>query len=211
MKPVRSILSSEAKNEIFLTFDDGPDDFTTPKVLDLLAEQRAKATFFVIAQKASSSRSLLRRIRDEGHSIGNHSLDHEYRHFFGGKKKILEWVSESEMRISDLIGAPTVGFRPPAGVHTPELRSSLSTLRMPMILWNIRFYDAVFSWSPSRADRSLKWMSEGSIILLHDRQKLEKRKLFLATLSGYIQGIQNRGFVLKGLNQTSCLRTAERT
>ena len=71
----------EVKTEekvIALTFDDGPDQTYTPQILDLLAEYDAKATFFVIGERAEKYPNLVRRLDDEGHEIANHTYTHPY-------------------------------------------------------------------------------------------------------------------------------------
>ena len=68
---------------IFLSFDDGPFEGCTDKVLDLLEKHDAKVTFFVVAQRAKQNKHLIDRMINEGHAIGNHSLDHSYSKFFG--------------------------------------------------------------------------------------------------------------------------------
>ena len=64
------------KKMVALTFDDGPDDIYTPKILDILNEKKIKATFFVIGQQVRWQPEMLKRIIKEGHEIGNHSWSH---------------------------------------------------------------------------------------------------------------------------------------
>lgn len=193
---------------IWLTFDDGPDPACTPHVLNLLRANRARATFFVIAEKAQKERALIQRLVAEGHAIGNHSLDHRYGQYFRGKKAVLNWVRDAENVIADITGEPTIGFRPPAGVYTPELRASLNELGIPMVLWNVRYFDAVNRWKPSRALRSAMQMQPGSIVLLHDAQAPARRDEFIATLSAFMQALNDRPFDLRALDRTLCLAAA---
>jgi peptidoglycan-N-acetylglucosamine deacetylase len=196
-----SMNSENSLKSLYLTFDDGPDPGSTERVLELLGKKGIQATFFVIALQARAQLPLLRKIQSAGHTIGNHSLDHRYWAFFAGKQKMIRWISDSEKMISDLIGHPTVGFRPPAGIQTPELHKALNDLSMPLILWNVRFYDAIFQWTPERALRSLKKTAPGSIVLLHDRQAPHKISVFLDTLSDYIEEAQKKNFVSKALTR----------
>jgi peptidoglycan/xylan/chitin deacetylase (PgdA/CDA1 family) len=168
--------------EIYLTFDDGPDEASTPAVLDVLAETNTRATFFVIAEKAKRSPELLQQMVRAGHSIGNHSLDHRWGKYFQGKLKLKEWVSDSEKTLQDLSGQKTVGFRPPAGVWTPELRFALNELSMPLVLWNVRYFDTQFRFTRERAERSSQKLDAGSIILLHDRKAKDELIEFSSSL-----------------------------
>jgi peptidoglycan-N-acetylglucosamine deacetylase len=186
---------------IHLTFDDGPLLPGTEKTLEVLGNLGVSATFFLVAERARAKKELARRILSFGHSIGNHSLDHHYGAYFLGKKQMLEWIRSSEEILSEITGKPTVGFRPPAGIRTPDLYSTLLELRLPMILWDIRFYDAVFPWGSVRALRSLEKTRDGSIVLLHDAQKENRLPLFLKTLEVYIRAAMERGFELRPLSR----------
>lgn len=200
------IRTTKSSRSLHLTFDDGPDTHATPRVLDSLASAGAKATFFVIAERARNQRPLLERILREGHTIGNHSLDHSYGVFFKGRKALQGWIEDSERLLEDLTGKPTVGFRPPAGVRTPELAASLVSLSLPLILWNCRFYDTVFEWTIPRAAASLKSTTGGSIVLLHDRKPAAKLPLFLETLHDYMNSATTKGFTLDALTRELCER-----
>jgi peptidoglycan/xylan/chitin deacetylase (PgdA/CDA1 family) len=185
---------------LYLTFDDGPDPHSTLAVLDALAEKNAKATFFVVANTAKAHPEIFKKILSGGHAIGNHSLDHTYRRLFRGKSSLKTWVEDSEKILADLSGQATVGFRPPNGILTPELKWALRELQMPIVYWNIRFYDAIFSWTEKRAISSIKKTESGSIVLLHDRQSPAKLPKFLKTFSTYQLEIERAGFQCRALN-----------
>ncbi len=129
---------SDFPKSVFLTFDDGPDPVGTPQVLETLRRHSAKATFFVIADCARRHRDILRDILREGHSVGNHSLDHAYRNYWRGVPALKEWVTSADS-ILRAEGVEPVGFRPPAGVMTPNLRIALRELGQPVVMWNERF------------------------------------------------------------------------
>jgi peptidoglycan/xylan/chitin deacetylase (PgdA/CDA1 family) len=192
----------------FLTFDDGPDPFSTSKVLQVLNQEKVKATFFVVAEKAMREKALLREIVAEGHAIGNHSLDHGYRNFFRPASELSDWVKKSENQISSLIGMPTVGFRPPAGVRTPKLHEVLQQQNLPLVLWNRRFFDTVFPWSPGMAHFALKFACPGSILLLHDRQSSQKLPLFNQALTAYIKGARKNQIDFDKLSLELCRRAS---
>jgi peptidoglycan-N-acetylglucosamine deacetylase len=189
---------------LYLTFDDGPDSDFTPKVLEVLDQYQARATFFVIALKAEKTKALVRETIARGHSIGNHSWDHRYEAFFAGKETVKSWVEKAESKISDIAGGPTVGFRSPAGVRTPPLHQALDQLGLDLVHWTTRFYDTQFDWTPTRARRSLEVATPGDIVLLHDAHRdPEQQRIFLATLATYIQAAQNMGFSFRSLLKSS--------
>lgn len=188
-----------AEQRVFLTFDDGPDPHTTGRVLDLLAEHQAQATFFLVAQRAAEQRELLRRILQQGHGIGNHSLDHRYAAFFAGRRRMLKWVQASLDAFAELGCHELRGFRPPAGVRTPELHWALDQLGVPLVLWSQRFFDTALPFSVARAERAAQRAQAGDIVLLHDRQRERNRDTFLAALKHYLAALKGRGFQLAAL------------
>jgi peptidoglycan/xylan/chitin deacetylase (PgdA/CDA1 family) len=191
------------KAALFLTFDDGPDPACTPRILDLLKIRGAKATFFLIAAKAQAHPELTRRIRNEGHAIGNHSFDHRYAAFFAGRGAMLQWIEVSD-RVLRSMELDPVGFRPPAGVRTPELHASLMELNMPLILWRKRFFDTAWPWTLGRALGSLRTAKAGDIVLLHDVQRPGRLDGFSTTLTSYIDEAHLRGWRFLALTSAHC-------
>ena len=208
VRKIECEVSANDLKPLYLTFDDGPDPDSTPEVLDALQERGMKATFFVVAEHARKTPALLARIVNEGHAIGNHSLDHTYRRLFRGKAALKGWVEDAEKILGDLIGKPTIGFRPPNGILTPELKRALNELQMPIVYWNVRFYDTLFAWTEKKALRSLDKTEAGSIVLLHDRQNQDKLPLFLRTFSVYSKHLQQAGFQCRALNRDLIERNA---
>lgn len=182
---------------LYLTFDDGPCPNVTPLLLDLLQSRNAKATFFVIGEKAHAHPEIIRRILAEGHAIGNHSWDHRYRYFFSSEMKLENWIVDSEKRLEDLIGRPSVGFRSPAGVRTPKLRNVLTRLKVPHILWSHRYFDAVRAFPVDKAVKDLRSAPNGSIVLLHDSQRPSHRESFLQAMDILLRKLQGSGKILK--------------
>jgi peptidoglycan-N-acetylglucosamine deacetylase len=195
------------QDTVFLTFDDGPDEHFTPEVLRVLKTHKAQATFFVIADKLKNNRRQLEEIQAAGHAIGNHSLDHRYRHFFAGKRRLEHWIDDAEAEMRRMGVQEWVGFRPPAGILTPPLLRVLRERGEPLVLWNERFYDAVIPWTERRALRSARNIQPGSIVLLHDRQKSRRRNSFLQTLDRYIAELKSRGLRSRALTRELCLRS----
>jgi peptidoglycan-N-acetylglucosamine deacetylase len=188
------------KKSVYLTFDDGPNELTTPLVLDVLAREGVPATFFLIGDRIKPQDKIVQRMLVEGHALGDHSLDHRYRHFFVSQAKMKNWLVNSQERFSELELPKPVGFRPPAGVVTPPLKRALQELSVPLILWNVRFYDAVWSWTEARVGGALDRITDGSIVLLHDAQKSSRVQGFCSTLTFFIQRLRASGFGFLSLN-----------
>ena len=169
-------IEGQEKASLYLTFDDGPFEKTTPYLLEMMEQSNIQGTFFFVALKAKGQSALLRRILSKGHKIGNHSLDHKYSPFFKGRKYIRHWVKESEDILTDLMGEKTIGFRPPNGIHTPELHWALKELKIPLILWNKRYFDGLISLTQKRIDKKGFSFSPGSIVLLHEKEDFSENK-----------------------------------
>jgi peptidoglycan-N-acetylglucosamine deacetylase len=107
---------------VALTFDDGPDPEWTPRILDILKQERVKATFFIIGQNGQADPALVQRIVDEGHDIGNHSFTHPTLDEIHEGLTRVE-LNATRMLIESLTGRTTRLFRPPyfdAGPGTPD-------------------------------------------------------------------------------------------
>jgi peptidoglycan-N-acetylglucosamine deacetylase len=187
------------KNTVYLTFDDGPSGSFTESIVDILDAQNAKATFFVIANKAKNQQKLVKSLCSRGHQIGNHSLDHDHRKLFLSHKSMSSWIQSSESMLQDITGASTVGFRPPNGVLTPHVLSSTQELEIPIYLWSHRFFDSLKSWNEKQALQSLRQLRGGEIFLLHDQQKLHRQCEFLKTLDFFIKAGSVKGLQFKSL------------
>ena len=176
--------------EVYLTFDDGPNNELTPRVLDLLLEREVKASFFVVGRDAHKNLPLLRRIIEEGHAVYSHSLDHNTVTYLRSPFFIRRWLRDSLAELEDLTGQPQRLFRPPVGIIPPPLLWAAWSLDVKLVLWNHRFYDTVYEWKSKSAERSLQRIASGDIVLLHDRQRPPFRDQFLLTLGEYLSGLK---------------------
>lgn len=197
--------ASSTGNRIYLTFDDGPVPGDTEDVLKILARHRVTATFFVVAEQAVKHPELVQKMIADGHAVGNHSLDHRYRPFFAGRRTMIDWIRSAEKDLATVTGGPSVGWRSPAGIQTPPLHAALSELKLPLIHWNTRFFDAVRPWTWTKAEKSLATLKPGAIVLLHDKQKQEHREVFLSTLDRFIGSLKELGLTPTRLHASDLL------
>ena len=179
---------------VYLTFDDGPNSYCTPKVLELLRRYNAKATFFVIGENVERNIEIFKQIINEQHSIGNHSHDHNYLAYFKGINWLKEWIEFGEQTIIKQLGRPSVGFRPPAGIRTPELRYLMYKRNERPILWQHRFYDTAYKFTDEKWKKKFTRIRTGDIILLHDTH--EQPGEFLNSLENFIRELVNEGYQL---------------
>lgn len=193
---------------VYLTFDDGPDALCTPRVLECLSANQAKATFFVIGHKARAQRGLLAKILDLGHAIGDHTIDHDTRHYFNSRVPMAQWLNLSRRNLQE-IGVTPVGFRSPLGIKTPALNRVLLDQKRPLVLWNIRFFDTARGLTARMVEKKLAKIKAGDIVLLHDTHALERRAEFLSALSLLLEGLRQKGFVCAALSEDLIKRTYE--
>jgi len=159
--------NSSIDKGVAITFDDGPDPETTPRILEVLKKHDAKAAFFLIAQKAEAHPDLVRRIHNEGHIIGNHTYGHSYYFdFFPAFRMLREFVKSQEV-INNIIGKKIVWFRPPYGVTNPMMKKALRKSGFITVGWSIRSLDTVIK-DPEKVIARVSKAKAGDIILLHE-------------------------------------------
>lgn len=158
----------DSKPKVALTFDDGPDEDSTKEILDVLKENGAKATFFVLGEKCKENPELLKRMVEEEHEIGNHTYSHVNLKSASERK-----INEEIEKTNSLIASATGGYRPnlvrpPGGFCNKKIKNLID---YPLILWSVDTMD----WNHKNADRTidkvLKLTRDGSIILMHDIYK----------------------------------------
>ena len=148
---------------IALTFDDGPSPQTTARLLDGLSERGAHATFFLIGEQIEGNKDLVRRMKDEGHQVGNHSFTHA--RLDAADETALGEIRKTDEALRAILGEGDYWLRPPWGFSSDALKAAVS---VPMIFWSMDTMD----WSVRNRDLvSYAITSEaqpGDIILLHD-------------------------------------------
>ena len=103
------------KKVAYLTFDDGPDDKNTAAVLDILKQEGVKATFYVLGKNVKAYPETTKRIFDEGHALGNHSYDHDYKRLYASAESYLAEMEQADDAIYELLGLRPLITRAPSG------------------------------------------------------------------------------------------------
>lgn len=158
----------DTTNKIAITYDDGIDPITTPKILDLLDKYHAKATFFVIGEKANKHPEILKDIASRGHNVGNHSYYHKWSFPLQTTNKIVFELKKCNFAIETELGRKTTLFRPPFGVTNPMIGRAVRRLGLTPIGWSIRSLDTMKEPIEKVRARVLKSLQAGAVILLHD-------------------------------------------
>lgn len=129
---------------VYLTFDDGPHPPETERVLDVLRERGARATFFLIGSKVSGNVSVLRRMLEEGHALGLHTYSHAGTFPLLSFDKMLADVNEGKRAVESVAGKRISLFRPPFGVTNPTIAKVIRTLGLQTVGWDVRSFDTMF-------------------------------------------------------------------
>jgi peptidoglycan-N-acetylglucosamine deacetylase len=154
--------------QVALTFDDGPHPNHTPLLLDILAQWRARATFYVIGQQVRRFPDIARRIVAEGHELGNHTWDHPTLSRMG-EGAVLSQIDRAQAQIAEVTGFMPVSMRPPYGaILAGQSRMILSRRAMPTILWSVDPEDWRRPGTSVVARRMLQGARPGGILLAHD-------------------------------------------
>ncbi len=167
------------RRAIALTFDDGPSE-STPQLLALLAQHRAKATFFVCGHHARRLPHIIRQAVREGHEIGNHTDTHEAL-YLRGSGFILDQMARTQDSIELIAGFKTRLFRPTYGARWFGMREAQRTLGMICVMWTAIARDWILD-GPSIAERLSKRTRPGAIFCLHDGRDLQHNPDIHATL-----------------------------
>lgn len=196
--------AAASRNEIALTFDDGPDPDVTPKVLDILDAHHAKASFFVIGDKAAAHPELIREIVRRGHSIENHSRGHSNVYGFFMWTALRKDIGAAQDIIAGITGRPPVFFRSPMGIRNPMLDPVIAHLGLRYITWTRRGFDTVAGDPAAVLQRLTHNLAAGDILLLHDRRSRARRAIVLEVLPALLDRIAAAG--LKPVSLPSAMR-----
>lgn len=176
---------------IYLTFDDGPHERITPKVLDLLSKYDAKATFFCIGDRVEKHAQIFSSIKEQGHTVGNHT----YYHVNGWKSDVEDYVDDV-LKADGLIRSTL--FRPPYGRLTGSQFQRLKQLGYQTVMWSVLSGDYDSRLSAQQCARRVKdGIMPGAIILFHDSEKAEKNMIF--ALESLLDFGSENGFSFKSL------------
>jgi peptidoglycan/xylan/chitin deacetylase (PgdA/CDA1 family) len=155
---------------LVLTFDDGPGTRLTPIILDILAENNVKATFFLLCRNIAGREDIVRRIAEQGHEICSHSYDHLH-HWKVSPVRAIRDIKRGWQAIDNVLGTQgrTYPFRPPYGKLNPVSLLYVWAKKAPIVYWSLDVGD---TWPPGSRDKSraasLVEKAGGAVVLAHD-------------------------------------------
>lgn len=205
MDKLTSVYNNNGINEVYLTFDDGPYLKITDKILDILSQNKIPATFFVLGLEAEKNKNLIKRMINEGHSIGNHTYTHIYKKIYSSTDNFMDEIKKSELVFKNILGKDfeTKLVRMPGGSH-PITRSPFKEELVKngygYIDWNCVSGDSGGKNLPyktliSNIERT-SYGKKDIVLLMHDT---DTKITTMENLQSIIDYFKNKGYVFCAL------------
>jgi peptidoglycan-N-acetylmuramic acid deacetylase len=192
-----AIGNNEDKN-IYLTFDNGYEAGYTPQILDILKNCDVKATFFLTAQFFNEEEELVRQMIDDGHTLGNHTINH-YSMPSIDDEKIKEEIQNLHTAVFDKYGYEMTYFRPPKGEFSERVLDIVQKMGYTTVMWSFAYDD----WDEKRQNREdygmkkiMENIHNGEVMLLHGTSKDNEY-----ILERCIKDIESKGYTFKPLDE----------
>jgi peptidoglycan-N-acetylglucosamine deacetylase len=183
---------------VALTFDDGPDQVWTPRVLDLLARHQATATFFLLGRQVAAHPDLVGQILDDGHAVGSHSWSHPHP---GGRtwRELAEDYGRGRAEVEAAVGREVALFRPPHGLVNSAVALAVRRVGLRPWIWTIDTRDWAAESDPEMIVETASGAVAGDVLLWHDGLVATKptdprdRSASLAALETVLGELSSRG------------------
>ena len=193
---MKHIYSSDEKR-VFLTFDDGPSAVTT-KILNTLKQANVKATFFVLGSNVVERPELVKQMIDEGHIIGNHTVNHKSMPSINNET-IEKEIMQLHQSMYEKFGYEMKYLRPPKGEFNERTLQKTSSLGYKTVMWSFAYCDWDEKKQPSQ-EEAIKIITKnfhsGEIMLLHSNSKTNSE-----VLDKIIKEAKNQGYEFKSLDE----------
>jgi peptidoglycan-N-acetylglucosamine deacetylase len=169
----RTLIAGPDIDEVALTFDDGPNDPYTRRLLDLLAHHQVRAIFFLVGNFVRLRPDVARAILQAGHLIGNHTMSHPSL-MWERPSRVREELAGCNALLEDVTGQAVHYFRPPFGARRPDVLRTAVDLGLKPVMWNVTAHDwdatdpVTLAARVQRIVRSNQRQGRASNILLHD-------------------------------------------
>ena len=160
---------------LYLTFDAGYENGCTAEILDILKEQEVQAAFFLVGNYIEKNADLVRRMVQEGHTVGNHTMHHYDMSRLSDKAAFQKELTDLEALYRDTVGSQMPKFyRPPQGLYSEENLAMAKELGYQTVFWSLAYVDWNNDSQPSREQALSKLLPRthnGAVILLHSTSR----------------------------------------
>lgn len=191
------------RRELYLTFDDGPDPETTPRILETLSELEVPAAFFVIGARGLLHPELVRAAAEAGHEVGNHTFGH-LKLDRAGPRRIRHELLRTHRILRELTGRAPAAFRAPHGFKNPFVAREARRLGYRTVGWSVNVRDYNRPGAEVIRRRARRRLSPGAILLLHDgdgERSGGDRSQTAEALPGIIRDARERGYTFANLSR----------
>jgi peptidoglycan-N-acetylglucosamine deacetylase len=187
----------------FLTFDDGPNQGNTERVLEVLAREAAPATFFMVGRHVERFPRTAAAVARAGHQIGNHTYSHVKLHRVG-PRRTAEEIGRAHHSIAAATGSVPRFFRAPHGYRGPFVARAIAPYRYRTFGWTFGVWDSARPGAGEIRSRVRRRLCPGAIILLHDGDGYDPygdRSQTAEALTGIIADVRAAGYRLDSLSR----------
>ncbi len=191
-------LGNKENKTVYLTFDEGYEAGYTPQLLTILKENQVKATFFITAHYVNTQPELVKQMIEEGHIIGNHTVNHKSMPEIS-EEKIQTEVMELHQVIHEKYNYEMKYIRPPKGEYSEKTLKITNQLGYQTVMWSFAYEDWNEDKQPDEEASKKKILDNlhnGEIMLLHGNSKTNTH-----ILEDIIKEAKNRGYEFKSLDE----------
>ena len=164
-------LGNPAKKVLYLTFDAGYENGSTAKILDVLKEEQVPAAFFLVGNYMEKNADLVRRMVNEGHIVGNHTMHHYDMSKLTEKKAFTKELTDLEELYRETTGQELPKYyRPPQGIYSTENLTMAKELGYKTVFWSLAYVDWNNDSQPTKEEAFRKLLPRthpGAVVLLH--------------------------------------------
>lgn len=163
-------IDSKRPKKLYLTFDEGYENGYTSSILDTLSEKNVPAAFFITAPYAKTQQELIKRMINEGHILGNHTVNHPNLPKLSDAEKIASELNEMNELVLDMYGYEMKYMRPPEGEYSQRVLAVAKDLGFKTVLWSFAYRDWDVNAQKGRAyaiNEVVPYFHDGAVLLLH--------------------------------------------
>lgn len=190
---------SKEEKVLYLTFDEGYENGYTASILDTLKEKNVQAAFFITGPYLDGNFDLIKRMLDEGHIVGNHTVKHPKIPTLETAEAMREEITSLDMKFYETFGSHMTYFRPPEGVYSARSLAAARSAGCINVLWSFAYRD----WETNNqkgeqyaADSVIPYLANGSVLLLHAVSSDNAK-----ALGTIIDTAREQGFEFKSLEE----------
>jgi len=187
------------KMRLALPFDDGPDPDAPPALLDLLRRKNVRAGFFCVGERVERHPGVAKRMREEGHLIGNHTHRHSAFTNFYSTSRLTREIERAQQAIERAAGLVPRFYRPPAGLTNPNAARAVRRLGLDVVGWQSGRFDRNCRAPEAVIRRIVAKARDGGIVALHDQGVPPDR--LCAVVEGLIEAVRREGYQLVRLDE----------